>query len=45
VAAPSSSLPDRPASLATEAVNLASEALETNWPVALIRAERAFSVK
>jgi hypothetical protein len=38
-------LPDRPASLATGAVNLASEALETNWPVALSLAERTFSVK
>jgi hypothetical protein len=42
---PSDPLPDRPASLATEAVNLASEALETNWPVALSLAERTFSVK
>jgi hypothetical protein len=37
--------PDREASLATEAVNRASEAAEISWPTTLIRAAPGFSRK
>ena len=37
--------PDRPASLATDAVNRARARAETAWPATLSRAGPAFSVK
>jgi hypothetical protein len=45
VRSPRDPRPDRPASFATEAVNRASEAAETNWPTTLTRAAPGLPLK